>query len=214
MTAIATQTDLYELALPPGTLGSVEGRIVDSALASTNVFELDEHGFVTDLPVQLRALGGGNLPAPLVAATTYYVIRETSRTFKLAATVGGSAIDLTTDGVSVLVIRELAIDRLLEAYSEMVIDMTPAHARPAASGPYPIQMVRAVCELTARKLQLMTGVVSGSMEEVEKATLLQLQRWAVGIPIRDENASAPTNLAIADSSTAADPRGWGSNCIP
>lgn len=41
---------------------------------------------------------GGALPAPLVAGTTYFVRDKTGDTFKLAATSGGAAIDITTNG--------------------------------------------------------------------------------------------------------------------
>lgn len=41
---------------------------------------------------------GGALPAPLVANTTYFVCDKTGNTFKLSATYGGAAIDLTTNG--------------------------------------------------------------------------------------------------------------------
>lgn len=41
---------------------------------------------------------GGALPAPLVAATSYYVVNKSGATHKLAATRGGTAINLTTNG--------------------------------------------------------------------------------------------------------------------
>jgi hypothetical protein len=41
---------------------------------------------------------GGALPDPLVAGTRYYVVNTSGSTFKVAATSGGAAIDLTTAG--------------------------------------------------------------------------------------------------------------------
>lgn len=41
---------------------------------------------------------GGTLPSPLVAGTPYFVRDLSGNTFKLAATSGGAAIDLTTNG--------------------------------------------------------------------------------------------------------------------
>lgn len=53
------------------------------------------HGFSdTDTVVVF----GDNLPTGLTAGTVYYVRDATTDTFKLAATSGGAAIDLTADG--------------------------------------------------------------------------------------------------------------------
>lgn len=52
--------------------------------------------FHDDSPVQVKTTG--TLPAPLAADTTYYVRDRGVSTFKLAATLGGAAIDITTDG--------------------------------------------------------------------------------------------------------------------
>lgn len=41
---------------------------------------------------------GGALPSPLATATTYFVRDFTANTFKLSATLGGAAIDLSTNG--------------------------------------------------------------------------------------------------------------------
>jgi hypothetical protein len=54
------------------------------------------HHFVADTPVTFGFTSGG---APLVAGTTYYVRDVTADTFRVAATVGGVAIDVTSDGV-------------------------------------------------------------------------------------------------------------------
>lgn len=68
-----------------------------TADASTNVFTSAGHGFVDTNAIKLENTGGA-LPAPLVAGTTYYVRDKTTDTFKLAATSGGTAIDITTNG--------------------------------------------------------------------------------------------------------------------
>lgn len=57
------------------------------------------HGFSdTDTVVVF----GANLPAGLTAGTIYYVRDATTDTFKLAATSGGTAIDLTGDGAGIV----------------------------------------------------------------------------------------------------------------
>lgn len=62
--------------------------------AATDVLTSTAHGFADDDPIEFVGLTGG---APLVEATTYYVRDSTTDTFKVTATVGGTAIDLTTD---------------------------------------------------------------------------------------------------------------------
>lgn len=48
-------------------------------------------------PVTFTNSGGG-LPSPLVAGTTYFAVSVTGFTFKVSATLNGSAIDITTTG--------------------------------------------------------------------------------------------------------------------
>lgn len=74
----------------------------------TNVISHDQLNFfepVNDMPIVFH---GKNLPAPLVAGTTYYVRDKADNeappnayffySFKVAATVGGAAIDITSEG--------------------------------------------------------------------------------------------------------------------
>ena len=44
----------------------------------------------------------GTLPAPLAVNTRYFIVSATTNNFKLSATVGGSAINLTTNGTGVV----------------------------------------------------------------------------------------------------------------
>ncbi len=214
MTAYATARDLYTYALRRGVLVN-DGRLCASAVASTDTLELDGHLFETDDAVTLRVTDGGTMPAPLVAGTVYYVIRLTDATFKLAATAGGTAINLSIDGVNVVVKAELPIAELLEAYSRFVDDFIPAHLVPMTA-PYPVTVVRIVCELTAAKLLSLSGQASTTMAETELAAKAQLERWAKGLPIRDASASPSASGAVSSSlsTTAPDPRGWGSGTLP
>lgn len=216
MSAYATARDLYTYGLRRGILSN-EGRIVASSVASTDVLTLDQHLFETNDAVTVRAVEGGTLSAPLVAGTVYYVIRLTDATFSLAATSGGSAINLTTDGAEMVVKAELPIDALLTAYSRFVDDFIP-HAVPLETddfGAYPVTVVRIVCELTAAKLLSLTGQSSVSMTEAETGAKAQLERWMNGLPVRDAAITASTNKAVTASlSSTSDPRGWGSGTLP
>lgn len=81
-------------ALSRGTYFSADPAtdFLDTTLSGT------PHGFVTDDPVQVEADPDNALPAPLLDNTTYFVRDQTAFTFKLAATAGGPAINITTAG--------------------------------------------------------------------------------------------------------------------
>jgi len=198
-----------------GSLTS-SSRIVSSSSATTDTLELEGHGLETDDTLQLRAVEGGTLSAPLVATTTYYAIKVDDSRFKVAATAGGAAIDLTTAGVSMVLVVALPVDEVLEFYSRFVDGLLPAHAVPLAS-PYPVTIVALVAELAAKRLQLIAGTSSESMKEIEIGAQAQLQRYAAGIPLRDSRVTTSTNKAIRDTagnSTTGDARGWGSGSLP
>lgn len=62
-------------------------------IASPGVFTAVAHGQVNGCAVVLSTTGA--LPTGLTAGTVYYVVGKTDDTFRLAATVGGSAINTT-----------------------------------------------------------------------------------------------------------------------
>lgn len=219
MTAYATRQDLYRYTPVRGTLTS-SSRLLGSATAGTDLIELEGHGLETGDACQLRAIEGGTLSAPLSATTTYYAIKVDDSRFKVATSSAnasaGTAIDLTTSGVSMSVVIALPVDEMLEFYSRFVDGLLPAHAVPLES-PYPITIVALVCELAAKRLQLIAGTSSESMKEIELAAMAQLQRYATGIPLRDSRVTTATNKAIRDTAgdaTTGDARGWGSGTLP
>lgn len=213
--AYATRRDVYRYGLPRGTLAA-DARPVASVTPATDTFELDGHGFDDGDVVLVRAFEGGSLPAPLVAGTRYHAIRESDSTFKLSATNGGPAIDITSAGSQVAVAGELPFDEVLEFYSRFVDPFLP-HGVPLVA-PYPVFVTGIVAQLAAKMLLHLAGEKSVSVDEAELAAKAQLERWAKGQPLRDEAATASTNLAITDTlSRARDPRGWspgGSGRIP
>jgi hypothetical protein len=75
-------------------LGSLSANF--TANATTNVLTSAGHNLHNGDPVTVASTT--TLPGGLSAGTTYYVISVTTDTFQLAATPGGSAIDLTTTG--------------------------------------------------------------------------------------------------------------------
>jgi hypothetical protein len=202
----ATRADLFKYGGKPDELAN-PGRLCASVLASTDTFELDEHGLQTDDPFIPRIETGGAMPAPLVAGVTLYAIRLTDQTFKAAAAPAGAAIDLTTDGVSVVIVRPLPIDEVLEFYSRFVDPFIPAHIVPLKS-PYPLVVVATVAKLAFKELQRLNGLSSVSMAEAELGAKAQLERWAKGLPIRDARATASADLAYSEAAPSVGPRNW------
>lgn len=68
-----------------------------TAAAATDLLTCASHGFADTDITQVATLGG-TLPAGLAANTNYHVRDAATDTLKLAATSGGAAIDLTSDG--------------------------------------------------------------------------------------------------------------------
>lgn len=69
-----------------------------TASASTETITATAHG-LSDGNKVLVFTDGGTLPGGLAEETEYYIIGSTANTFQLSTTSGGSAINLTTDGV-------------------------------------------------------------------------------------------------------------------
>lgn len=191
------------------------GRLVVSSLAADDTLTLDGHGFETDDVVYVRAAEGGTLSAPLAEGTAYYVIRLNDSAFKLSSSEGGAAINLSTNGESMVVSTALPVDDVLEYYSRFVDDYVPAHAVPLEA-PYPVTIVATVAELAAKKLMSIAGQTSAAVSEAEERATKRLERWAAGVPIRDAAVTtAATNKAVTSTLVGGtDPRGYGSEVLP
>ncbi|MGE0256921.1 MAG: host specificity factor TipJ family phage tail protein, partial [Alphaproteobacteria bacterium] len=103
VTAIRPRADLSaEISFVPAAPEIAEAATASRDFAAGdvdttgNTVAIAAHPFYDGDTVQLVSTGG--LPAPLVAATDYFVRDRAAGTFKLAATAGGAAIDLTTAG--------------------------------------------------------------------------------------------------------------------
>lgn len=209
-------TDLYcsrgdvTARLPPGTVVSPAGMLA-SCLASTDVLTYDGHGLETDDEVTVRAASAGTLSAPLVAGTVYYAIRLTNSTFKLAASAGGAALNITSDGVEMIVTREPKFDDVIEFVSRWADTFLPAHVVPLTAPIHPL--VRGVvADVSAKRILNANGQDSAAVTAAELAGKAILERHAAGMPLRGGTAQTPTNLAITATSVSSgsDPRGWGS----
>ncbi len=199
--------------LPSGEITG-SSRLAESALSSTETITLDGHGFETDDEVTVRAAEGGSLPAPLVEGTLYYAIRITNATFQLAATASGSPINLTSDGTSVVIIKQPPFYDVIEFYSRWADSFIPAHLVPLEAPIHPLVKV-IVAQLSAKALLNLDGKSSEIVNAAELAAKAQLERFAKGLPLRGADATAPANLAVTSTLGAvSDARGWGSGVLP
>jgi hypothetical protein len=199
-----------------GGLPSAAG-MAASSLAGSDAITLDGHGFETDDPVTARAAEGGNLSAPLAEGTTYYAIRVDHSTFKLASTVGGAAIDLTTNALDMFVMRDPDFDYWIGVYSRWADTSFPGHVVPFAA-PVPSIVESIVADLVAKRMFNVGGHASVTLDQMETQSAAQLARFASGMPVREASATAPTNLAVTSNlGELADARGWapcGSGYLP
>ncbi len=196
--------------LPLGGLPSASV-VAASSLAGSDVITLDGHGFETDDIVSVRAEDGGSLSAPLAEGTTYYAIRISNSAFKLSLTAGGAAIDLTTNAVTMLVIRDPDFDYWIGVYSRWADTSFPGHLVPFTA-PVPSIVESIVADLVAKRMFNVGGQASESLKDMEIASVAQLARFATGMPVREAAATASANLAITSTlGAAADPRGWAPN---
>ena len=205
MSSYCTPTDVYA-HVPPGTFAN-PGRVIASVSTSTEVIDLDGHGLTTDEPVTFRA-DDGKMPAPLVRGTTYYARTLGDSQFSVAAAPGGSAINLTSSGSNVVMIRQLPIAEWIVWASAMVENFLPAHMVPL-DAPYPAIVVTVTASLAAaRGLQYSGGSQIDITQKLADAQQM-LARWSKGIPLRGAGAPrASANAAITSSAGGADPRGW------
>jgi uncharacterized phiE125 gp8 family phage protein len=78
-----------------------------TASDTTDVLTTSGRNYATGEKVRLAVSEGGALPGGLSLDTDYYVVGASSNTLQLAATSGGSAIDLTSSGSGTLYLGEV-----------------------------------------------------------------------------------------------------------
>jgi hypothetical protein len=84
-------------------LGATVDPIPFTAVGTTDILTADAHGLADTNQVIVIDLGSSAvIPTGLVEGTVYFVRDMVGDTFKLAATSGGVAIDLTTDGAGLV----------------------------------------------------------------------------------------------------------------
>lgn len=180
-----------------------------TASASGDYFVCDQHGLIDDQTVTFEAATDGSIPTGLTAGATYYVIVVSTTRFKVSATEGGAAVNITTAGDNFTVFAELPWDSWMEVAARDCDSFLPAHVVPVVA-PYPQVLVTANAELAAARGLIATASASIDLGVKLDAVGARLTRWAKTIPLRGTSRSvtSPTSLAITASAGATDPRGW------
>lgn len=188
--------DLYKYgAIPCGSLAS-PGRTIDSVSTASDTLSLDSHGFAADTVVRFRAVGGGELPAPLAAGTDYFVIVVDDWSFSVALTAGGAAVNLTSEGTTFVALVSLPVAEAIEAASRFIDDALPAHVIPLEE-PVPPVVRYTAAQMAGALLLAGTGAQSESLGGVFDQAQKRLAQWAKGRPIRGENAPATAQLSLS-----------------
>lgn len=77
-----------------------------AATTATDTFTANAHGLANGTPVTLLSIGS---MTNVAVGTTYYVVSSSTNTFKIAASVGGSAITVGTGAPNVIAMVETSI---------------------------------------------------------------------------------------------------------
>jgi len=207
MSSYCTIKDVYRW-VPRGSIQN-PARLVSDINTTTDLMSLDGHGFLDDDELIFRAESGGTLPTGIVEGTTYYAIVVTDATFQIAASAGGSAINLSGTGTNVSVIIQAPWSDWITEASGEVDNTLPAHVVPLSS-PYPPVVIAYVAGLVAEKALAWSGVTNSGVAARLVELRKELALWRKnGLPMR--GTSAPTtnaNMAISAATTSTDPRGW------
>lgn len=211
MASYASRADVYLLGVPEGTLVK-PARALARVVAASDRFELEGHGFALDTPVQFGVGEFGALPGGLSLATVYYAkpVADSESLFQVAATEGGAAVAITSEGLDVTVFAPLGptLDALLELYSRWFDGKAVGHLVPFEE-PYPVQARHAVAVRTAaeasRKLRL--GAQAAGVFASESFLLADIVGMVKGIPLRDSAATAGANLATGRSASIPQQQG-------
>lgn len=108
-----------------------------AANAGTDVITCAAHGILDGETVRFK---GGDLPEGLVQSTVYYVRDQTTDTFKVAATAGGTAINLTDAGSGVMTLNAPS----LRSSGDQKIRVVSATATPTLTGEAEESLVDAI----------------------------------------------------------------------
>lgn len=133
--------------------------------SATDIFTATAHGLAANAPIVLTVTGGAG---GITSGNTYYVRDVTANSFKVSATKGGPAVDVTSDGSVTAVasgaVSKAGIDEMMQkawenggiSESETATLMTGSSLKPALSKAYITDAGFAESERTVGGVNLQT----------------------------------------------------------
>lgn len=211
----ATRDDLIRFGLPAEALVTSPRTLVSVDPAGDG-FVLEQHGLVAG---DVLTFLGDELPAPLSPSTSYYALVVSPDVFKVSATLGGAAVNITSTGaapIGVRVSNDAEIASALEERSRTVGAALTAHREPFAA-PYPTRVVAWVARLAAADLVTKRGLANAAYREsvqpildAAKGVWEELKPYRGGLPLDglelvDATPGKGDNLCVG---WGDDARGW------
>ena len=155
-------------------LGVMADSVAFTANAGTDVITATAHGLSDGDPIRLTTTD--TLPAGLAASTDYYVRDKATNTFKLAASSGGTAIDITNTGTG-------------SHYWEYADVVTPASSTWAKNG-------SVITVASATGIRVGQKVSGSGIDATIKPNVLSITGTAITISDNMDAASAGSGVAV------------------
>jgi len=173
-----------------------------TANASTDVITATGHDYINDMPVTVSVSGGGTLPAPLVAGTTYYVRDVATNTFKLSATIGGEAINITDAGTGSFVVTDIALSIYTASVAEMARKEISSYGaltnRPLINFTAPIVLTPSTNPTQASITQALTLDNSAGVSDLPSINCICVIRGGSATPFNTSGKTAIFNRLLSD----------------
>lgn len=200
--------DVYEQAAPYGSL-EAPTREVSSVDTANDTLEISGHGCRLNDAIRFRPISGGDLPAPLSAATIYYAkpVAGSSALLQVAPAPDGDAIDLTSAGESfgLAFDSSTAIRAHIRKWSTRITPYIPAKAKPLEpdeDGRYPDTVRDLVAVLAAWSRLGQLGRTSKALDALVGEEKEFMKLTLAGLPPRDPGfTTSNSNLAVGRSPT-------------
>jgi hypothetical protein len=192
-----------------------EARLLAAVDVGSNTLTLDSHALATGRPLRFRVEDGGSIMDPLAVAVEYYSIELTDSTFQVSATPGGPAIDITTAGDRVSVIRVVPWQEYILDESAKIDEDFIGNA-PVGDGDVPRIIKHYASGMVIERALVFSGAgVDEALEKRLQRIHDDYERYRAGKPLRAPEKPPATNTAASGprlSASAADARGWRRHC--
>lgn len=181
------------------------GTVACTADAGTDFINLTAHGYSAGQRLYVTA---DSMPGGLVAGTPYYVVNPTTNSFQLSATVGGSAIDITTTGTNVFVNSQFRVPNLAGRFPLGYASAAPTKVATFVSRSSNVLTVRGIDSHAHNELQTgqavfynTTGSVITGLTNNTTYYLVRVTATTFSLATSVANANAGTVITLTSDGT-------------